>query len=101
MTSSTRTRSALGALTMAAAMAVTLVAPMPAFAQGTATTTTTEESSESQMDMSLEQFFESHGIKTEVQKLTMGQMAAIQGIISSSDSSGQQKVRIEAIIANN
>lgn len=99
MTSNTRTRSALGALTIAAAMAVTLVAPMPAFAQATATTI--EESGESQMDMSLERFFEMHGIKTEVQKLTMGQIAAINAVVNSSDGSGNQKGRIEAIIADN
>lgn len=90
-------RSTLAALSIAAAMAVTLVAPMPAFAQATAT----EESGESQMDMSLERFFEMHGIKTEVQKLTMGQIAAINAVVNSSDGSGNQKGRIEAIIADN
>lgn len=42
------------------------------------------------------------GISTdELEGLTLGQIAAIKGIIESSDDESQRKGRIEAIIANN
>ncbi|WP_299844733.1 hypothetical protein [uncultured Jannaschia sp.] len=88
-------RSALGALSLAAAMAVTLAAPLPAFAQSTAT----DEAGESQLDMSIERFFDSHGITTEVQTLSLGQLAAIHALVS--DSGSTTKEQIEAIIADN
>ena len=90
-------RSTLAALAIATGMAVTLAAPLPVFAQATAT----EEASESQLDMSVEQVFEQLGITTEVQALSLSQLAAIHGIISDESGSGNEKQKIEAIIANN
>lgn len=48
--------------------------------------------------------FERLGIETEgmdMDALTLGQLAAIKGIVESSDGENQKKGQIEAIIANN
>lgn len=88
--------SALAALAIVSGLAVSLAAPLPAFAQSTAS----DEATESQLDMSVEQVFERYGIATEVQSLSLSQLAQIHGIVSSSDGGGTEKQQIEAVVAD-
>ncbi len=97
MTTTHHPRGRVGALlglVAAGATAVTLAAPLPAFAQAT-TDPATDEAGESQLDMSVEQVFQRYGIEAEVGSLSLAQLSEIRSIVSSGDN---VKQRIEGVI---
>ena len=77
----------------AGATAVTLAAPLPAFAQ--ATDPANDEASESQLDVSVEQTFQTYGIEAEVSSLSLAQLAEIHGIV---EDGSDVKQRIESVV---